>query len=187
LLLFGSLALVCVFIGFCTAGKFFIAEYLQPIGADVYPATAILFAGSLLGIILTTKVSKVAVPFFLIIVLTCGIYAFSVFIALPATDKSKAAKAFFKRVEKRVGPENTLLFYHFDKGLYYFLKRKPVPEIKDLETIAKNLAAPSIVYYIVDEETYHNAPEEIKQKVVIRDAGDLDYKKYYLLMKPPAK
>jgi hypothetical protein len=172
---------------FFVAGKFFIAEYLQPIGAAVYPAAALLFAGSLLGIILTARVSKVVIPFFLIAMLLCGIFAFSVFIALPATDESKAARSFFERVETTVGPEDHLLFYRFDKGLYYFLKRKPVPEIKDLEMITKKLSGPDLVYYIVDEETYQKAPEEIKQKVVIRDVGDLDYNKYYLLMKNPSK
>jgi 4-amino-4-deoxy-L-arabinose transferase-like glycosyltransferase len=186
-LMFGSVAFVCIFVVFFTAGRFYFAEDLQPIGAAIYPAAILLFGGCLLGIILTTKTSKGMMPFLLIVMLIIGIFAFSIFIAFPATDKSKTARAFFERVETTVGPENTLLFYRFDKGLYYFLNRKPLPEIKDLETIRKKISGPDPVYYVVDEETYQQAPQDLKQKVVIRDVGDLDYKKYYLLMKPTAK
>jgi len=184
-LLFAALGLCGAFILICSLCRFSFAEFISAVDFTIFPAALVLCAAGCFGVMLVKRNTPVVLLFYFVILLMSGSFFFTVLKVLPARDEGKATRESFAKVEQIVGPEQPLLYFRIDPSLFYFLKRAPSPEIRDVDKLIERLAAPGPVYCLMLERTYQKAPEALQRLVTKREEGDYGHDKYYLLLKQP--
>jgi hypothetical protein len=154
----------------------------------IYPLLFLLFAAGLLGVTLTLKKVKIILPYSLLIVIMVGGFFLTVVSVLPFVNNFKSAKPFCERISKTVKPENTMIMFRYKpESFNYFLKRVPIPVIRDYPELQNILNAAEKVYCIIQQKYYEMAPKEIKDTITILDESQIGHRKYYLIVNKAKK
>jgi 4-amino-4-deoxy-L-arabinose transferase-like glycosyltransferase len=174
-----------LFILVCALGRFRFAYFITGIDFTLYPAALAFCSAGYLGIMLVRRNAPAFLLFYFIIAVMIGSFFFTVLKGLPGMDQGKATRDSFSKLEQTAGPEQPLLYFRIDPSLFYYLKRKPSPEIREFDKLTERLAAPGPIFCLMQEKTFRKAPETVQRLLFICGEAYYEKEKYVLLVKQP--
>lgn len=121
------------------------------------------------------------------VIVGCTTLVYGVFVGfmLPAVVEEKPEHAFCETIAKTVRPDDKLYATFSPEFFNYFLHRYPIPEVRDIETVEKLLAASEKVYFLAKEKDYRRVPEIYKAMVTVLAKSAVGHKTVYLLGSNP--
>jgi 4-amino-4-deoxy-L-arabinose transferase-like glycosyltransferase len=172
-----------LFILICALGRFRFAHFITGIDFTIYPAALTFCAAGYLGIMLVRRNAPAILLFYFIIAVMTGAFFFTVQKGLPGMDQGKATRDSFLKLEQIASPVQPLLYFRIDPSLFYYLKHKPSPEIREFDKLAERLDAPGPLYCLMQEKIFRKAPETVQPLLAICGEAYYEKEKYVLLIK----
>jgi 4-amino-4-deoxy-L-arabinose transferase-like glycosyltransferase len=123
---------------------------------------------------------------YLIVASTTLVYGLFAGIMLPALTEERTEHEFCDTVLKTVRPEDKLFATFPPYFFNYFMRRYPIPELRDEAMIRKLLDSPERVYCIARDKDYARLPDDIKSMITVLEEAMIGHKMYYLLVNKPS-
>ena len=122
---------------------------------------------------------------YLVVACTTIVYAFFVGVILPVLADARPEHAFCETIVKTVRPEDKLYATFPPHFFNYFLHRKHIAEVQDIEEIRKLIDSPEKIYCLARDTDYEQLPEDIKSRITVLEKKTVGRKIVYLLFNKP--